>query len=460
MSKIEANLRQLDKESLIELVQLLLGRVKTLERRVEQLEEQPKPEKKVKKTPENSSIPPSQAEKGNVEEKPKVKRGPKFGHAGKSRQCAEPDEIIECRLELCGECGHNLEEAKHWFVGRHQVIDIPPIKPIVREAHRYRVTCPCCKKEQTAEYGEGFEKGRKFGSNLESLGLYLHYAHPLSYKRVRDILQEICSMTISNGAIQNLVSRAQAKVEQAAEAIHQQVKQAAVVGSDETGVRVNGINHWQWVFQSPEWVYNVIKPSRSADNIREVMEEAQPEVWVSDVLSSQMCHPAKQYQICLAHQVRDLQYEIDNQDCQWAKDVQKLFYQSMKLKQNRLKHDPACFQEKVENYESRLDQLLDIYPNHADSERLRHRFVKHRKALLLFLHREDVPPTNNASEQALRNSVIYRKVTGGFRSDGGAELYADVISILETARRQGLEIFSTLVAILRGQAVFDNPLSA
>jgi len=38
--------------------------------------------------------------------------------------------------------------------------------------------------------------------------------------------------------------------------------------------------------------------------------------------------------------------------------------------------------------------------------------------------------------QALRNSVIYRKVTGGFRSDWGAELYANLISMLETARRQ------------------------
>jgi transposase len=460
MSKTEPRLEQLDKADLIELVKLLSGRVRTLERRLEQLMDQPKVGKKVKKTPENSSIPSSQAQKGNIEKKPQAKRGPKWGHVGKSRQRVEPDEIIECRLDVCGDCGHNLEEAKHWFVGRHQVIDIAPIKPIVREARRYRVICPCCKKQQTADYGEGFEKGRKFGSNLESLSLYLHYAHPLSYKRVRDLLQEICGLSISNGAVQNLVSRAQAKVGQAAKRIHEQIKQAPVVGSDETGARVDGINHWQWVFQTPDWVYNVIKPSRSADILHAVMDDAQVEVWVSDVLSSQMCHPAQAYQICLAHQVRDLQYEIDNRDCQWAKDVQKLFYQSMKLKQNCLKHDVACFQKKVENYESKLDQLLEIYPHHADSERLRHRFVKHRDALLLFLHREDVPATNNASEQALRNSVIYRKVTGGFRSDWGAELYANVISILETARRQGRDIFQTLVAILRGQAVFANPLSA
>jgi hypothetical protein len=56
------------------------------------------------------------------------------------------------------------------------------------------------------------------------------------------------------------------------------------------------------------------------------MGDAQVEVWVSDVLSSQMCHPAAAYQICLAYQVHDLQYEIDNRDCQWAQKVQNLLY--------------------------------------------------------------------------------------------------------------------------------------
>ena len=75
----------------------------------------------------------------------------------------------------------------------------------------------------------------------------------------------------------------------------------------------------------------------------------------------------------------------------------------------------------------------------------------------MFLERDDVPPTNNASEQALRNSVIYRKVTGGFRTQWGAQLYATVISILETARRQGLDLFQVLASVLAGQPAFSWP---
>lgn len=460
MSETALELEQLDKEALIELVKLLLGRITTLERQVERSQGKAKPEKEVNKTPENSSMPPSQGQKANRAEKAKAKRGPQFGHVGKSLKRAEPDEIIECRLEACTACGTSLEAAKHWLIGSHQVIDIPAIKPIVTEARRYRVICPCCKKRQTAEYIEGFEKGRKFGRNLESLVLYLHCAHPLSYERVQRVLKDMCQLDISLGAVQNQVKRAEAAVKQAAEAIREQVKQAAVIGSDETTARVDGVSWWQWVFQTPQWVYNVIEPSRSAQVIATVMADAQPQVWVSDLFSSQLLNPATRYQICLAHQVRDLQYAIDAHQCQWAEDVQNLLQHSMKLNQARSKGEDLVFHNKVKDCESKLDKLLEVYPGNVDSERLRHRFVKHRQAILLFLHRDDVPPTNNASEQALRNSVIYRKVTGGFRSDWGAQFYANVISILETARRQGRDIFQTLVAVLRGQAVFAHTLSA
>ena len=284
--------------------------------------------------------------------------------------------------------------------------------------------------------------------------------HPLGYGRVQRVLKDICGLTISSGAVVNMAQRAQGAVEQAAEDIRTQIRGAAVVGSDETSARVDGVTYWQWVFQTPEWVYNVIQATRSAQVIADVMDAAQPQVWVSDLFSSQLLNPATDYQICLAHQVRDLQYAIDMQQCQWAEDVQNLLHKSMALNQQRASYAPHAFEKEVRDCESQLDQLLEVYPNNSDGERLRHRFVKHRQAILLFLHRDDVPPTNNASEQALRNSVIYRKVTGGFRSDWGAQLYANVISILETARRQGRDIFQTLVDILHGRIVFPPPVSA
>ena len=84
----------------------------------------------------------------------------------------------------------------------------------------------------------------------------------------------------------------------------------------------------------------------------------------------------------------------------------------------------------------------------AEASRLWVRFREHRERLFVFLYDPRVPPTNNASEQALRHSVVHRKVTGGFRSDWGAEAHAIVTTVLDTARKQGHPLFETLVVAL------------
>lgn len=453
MTSRRAELEQLNKEALIDHCLMLEQRLASVEQQMRDL----KRALGIKpiKTSKNSSVPPSQDQKAAVRAKKKGKRGAKKGHPGSSRQRREPDEIIECRVSECKGCGADLSDLPQHEVGRHQVLDIPPLRALVREVVRYGRYCPCCQSYQRAEAPQGFEQGRVVGENLAHLVLYLHYAHPLSYARVARILREVYSLHLREGTLVNIVQRAKSRLKQAGEAIRAQVKQAKVIGSDETGTRVDGVSYWQWVFQTPHLAYYVIRPSRSAQVIEAVMGEAHPQVWVSDVLSSQMCHPANAYQICLAHQIRDLQYLMDAHECDWAAHMQTLFRKAIHLHKVRHTVTERRFDLFKQAYEWRLDQLLKQTPHSEDSQRLWRRFHKHRQALLLFLARDDVPPTNNASEQALRNSVIYRKVTGGFRSDWGAELYAHLISVLETARRMGRSIFEILQLIFAPQPDFS-----
>ena len=83
-------------------------------------------------------------------------------------------------------------------------------------------------------------------------------------------------------------------------------------------------------------------------------------------------------------------------------------------------------------------------PTVPEGQRLLKRYQKIRAHLLYFLDDETVPPTNNRSEQALRWSVVFRKVTNGFRSDWGAELFAQVRSLVNTAKRQGISAFEAI----------------
>lgn len=102
----------------------------------------------------------------------------------------------------------------------------------------------------------------------------------------------------------------------------------------------------------------------------------------------------------------------------------------------------------VEQYCARLRgslrEILNLQPKSVEGQRLLKRYQKIRAHLLLFLTDEAIPPTNNASEQALRWSVIFRKVTNGFRSDWGAELFAQVRSLVNTAKRQGISAFDAI----------------
>jgi len=453
MSQQRDQLRQLDKEALIETVVLLRARLATLEKRVAELEgkvRMARPDK----TPENSSIPSSQGWKAKRVKKAQAKRGPKVGHIGKSRQRSVPDEIIECRVGICQQCGQDLSMESQQAVDSRQVVDIPPIRPQVREARRYGATCPSCGQYQVGAYPTEFETGRLLGPHLETLVVYLHHAHPLSYQRVQHILRDMLDTAVSMGVLVNTVKRSAVRLQQATANIQFQIQQATVVGSDETGVRVGGENHWQWVFQTPCWVFMHIHRRRAATVIQAVMGDAHPLVWVSDLGSAQLGHPAMALQVCLAHQVRDLQYVVDTHRCAWGYRLQALFYRALRLGKHRNALPPDVYRRQVAAVEQALDDLLAQFPNNADSQRLRERYRKHCSSLFVFLRRPDVPPTNNASEQALRNSVIYRKVTGGFRTTWGASVYANLISILETARRQGRQSFATLSAILAGYPVF------
>jgi transposase len=98
----------------------------------------------------------------------------------------------------------------------------------------------------------------------------------------------------------------------------------------------------------------------------------------------------------------------------------------------------------VADIETTCDTLLEQEVPSKDGRRLQRRYRKHRTSLFVFLYRPDVPSDNNGSERDLRNSVIHRKVSGGFRSDWGPAAYATTISVIQTAKKQGNPILDTL----------------
>jgi transposase len=122
-----------------------------------------------------------------------------------------------------------------------------PLRPIVTRINRHRGVCPCCQKRVAAPAPEGFDAGSPFGPGLSALIIHLHVTQAISFQRLVSLIAEVFGVTISEGAIANILARAQAPLVGAAQPLAQAVRTSPVVGSDETSARVGGKTWWQWV---------------------------------------------------------------------------------------------------------------------------------------------------------------------------------------------------------------------
>ena len=441
------DIKQLDTEAKDALIVALWEEVQKLRQLV----------KKPKKTSKNSSLPPAKGFKAQVKSKDKaseVKRAGSIGREGGGRPLSEhPDQIITAKINSCQGCGTNLSSSLQQLIQHYEKIDIPPIQPVVTRVERYSCTCPECGQQQIAPVPVGMEPGSPFGPRIAALVTTMRYGHGISYSRMQQMLGEVFGLEISEGAIANLLLRVKEQLQSSVDGIVQRLRSSRLICSDETSARVNGKNQWEWVFQNDQVCLHVIRPSRGGDVIREVMAEHRPQIWVSDLFSAQKTHPAEDWQVCLAHQLRDCQYGIDAGDEIFAPIMKRILLRAFVLHRRWSELAAATQYQYRLRLRRELSQALTLLPIQSDGVRLQNRYRDLREHLFLFLEDSTIPPTNNSSEQALRWSVIFRKVTNGFRSEWGRDLFAAVRSIVNTGKRQGLSAFESILTAL-------NPLES
>jgi transposase len=403
------------------------------------------------KTPSNSSVPPSVAVPPNRSASGK-KRGPKPGHVGRSRFRCQPDQRVELRPQRCRGCGADLSGVAGHVRGRSQQVELPPVKPRVLEVVRYRCRCPHCHTLNVAAPPADWDPHQRFGPRLQALIAYLHHQHHVGIARLRQLLADLFGLTLCEGALVATLSRVARHLEGPYAALREQVRGSPVVGSDETRQRVAGRSCWSWVVQSKQAAYHWVGDSRATKELVAFFGEENPvlpEVQECDLFSAQLASPVKQKAICQAHQLRDLQYAIERGDQQYAPKMARLIRLAIRLAKRRDMLEAGLFAHQ----RRRLQQLghwlgFELRVENAFGVALQQRYQRLEEHWWTFLERDDVEPTNNASERAVRPVVIHRKVTGGFRSAWGAAGYARFISVTQTAQKQSQPLFPTLLGIL------------
>jgi|SRR5271157_259888 len=445
-----------------ELIELVLAQAAQIEAQAAQIEELTRriAELEAKlggppKTPDNSSTPPSQARKPNRAERRAAKK--RNGRPGVFRAlAANPDRTIESVAERCPHCEHALTPADQSGFHAYDHIELPPIRPVITRIHRHRGVCPSCRRGFSAPPPTGMAPGSPFGSELVALIVHLHVTQAIGFERLVRLLDEVFGIRISEGAIAKMLARAGMPLTAAAEIIAAEVRRSKVVASDETSARVEGKNQWQWVMLSSTAVHHLITDSRSAAVPTNFLGDAKPEVWVADRYGAQAGH-GKERQLCLAHLLRDAQYAIDAGDSGFAPGFYKLLQRAVSIGRRRADLKDTTLAQYRADLDRRLDRLLAITPTAEAGKQLARGIRKCRGDLFVFVTRRDVPATNNDCERALRPSVIFRKVTGGFRSQWGARAYADALSVIATGRLHGRSALHALRDALAGLPILIPP---
>jgi transposase len=298
--------------------------------------------------------------------------------------------------------------------------------------------------------------GSPFGANLRALVIYLRFTQGISFERLARLLSDLLGLEISEGALVNMLDAARDAFAAQTSAIRARLLCGTALQSDETGLRVGKKNWWFWVFHHDDSAVFVAAPTRAKSVVEAFLGEFRPDFWVSDRYAGQMGFAQKAHQVCLAHLIRDVQYVIDAGDDVFALKLRHLLGRACRIDRRK----PQLADATLKTYQARLnaslDALMALQPTHKAGVKLQRVIKKIRRHLFVFVTNREIPATNNGSERALRPCAVFRKITNGFRTDWGAKLYADIRSVVETARRRAIGALQAIRITLAGKPLLSG----
>ena len=462
-------LRKLDKEELVDLVYDLSMKVDALTRMVEVLQEEIK-RLKTPKNSGNSSLPPAQdlfrGKNQSLRGKSDKKSGGQTGHKGETLRMSPAPDKIEVHMPEgpCPCCGKIYVDEPVQLIGKRQVIDIPFIQSRVVEHQVYQRNCSCG-HVSTGNFPAEVTAPVQYGNNLIALTAYLSSRQYVPYSRLKELLKSITNISISEGTIFNLLNKAANMVLPIYEGIKKEISNATTVGGDETGVKVEKNKFWAWTWQTMRATYIVISKSRGFVTVENTFPDGFANAtFVSDSLSAQLKTPAREHQLCLAHLLRELNFFEQLYHHKWATEMKDLLTRAIKLKDTMtLKQYTGSFDQRgavINEFDMLVNQTLpDTVSKILPFQK---RLKKRRHQVFNFLFYPDVPYDNNGSERAIRNVKVKQKVSGSFRSERGAEIFAVLRSVVDSIIKKGGNPFESIrfaIAVAAGKNEFRRSQS-
>jgi transposase len=448
-------------------IEALEAQVKTLTSMVHTLQEQVRRlEERLNQTSRNSSRPPS-SDPPQSPRPPRPRgqrrRGGQPGHPGQTRRLVPVEvvnEVVAIKPEQCRGCHAPLLGADP-SPFRHQVIEMPPIQPVITEYQWHQLVCPACGETTRAPWPAGVPSGT-YGPRVQATVALCTGAYRLSKRTTQQAMDDLFGVPMSVGTISQLEQATTKVLAAPVKEARDSVATQTVAHVDETSWRQGGTRAWLWVAVTSLVTVFLIRMSRGGGVARELLGKPFSGILVTDRYSAYNWYPVRWRQVCWAHLLRDFEAVRSRGGASEAigeallTKAHQMFRWWHRVCEGTLKR--STFQSYMSPLRREVERLLEAGSRCGVSttEGMCHEILKRREALWTFVQVQGVEPTNNVAERAIRPGVLWRKISFGTQSEEGSRFVESMMTVVATLKQQKREVLAYLTAAheaaLRGEA--------
>jgi transposase len=429
----------------------------------------------VMKDSQNSSQPPStdiHKKTRSLREKSGRLPGGQLGHPGATLKfVSQPDHLITHAPEACHLCGSSFSESAVTRSERRQVHELPPPKKLEVTEHLVQTkVCGRCGAQTKATFPAGVNAPVQYGKRVRAVCAYLLGYQLLPFERCAEALDDLFHCRLSRGTLATILQKGASELVEAELLIKQGLRKSAVIGVDETNLRVRQKQDWVHVSSTPRLTLLVHDCRRGAAAISEIdILPRYTGTALHDGFTAYERYDQCAHALCNAHILRELNYVRETSKPEWAKEMKDLLLeikaavvqaQAAGLKnlgpreRRKFSEDYDEVLAKAGKQQKRAKKVAESEaPFAAAARKLANRLIKKKEQVLLFMQDFRVAFDNNQAERDLRMFKVKQKISGCFRTDRGVREFCRLRSYLSTMKKQNKEALAAVQSIYSGRAI-------
>ncbi|HEX8376180.1 MAG TPA: IS66 family transposase, partial [Pedobacter sp.] len=308
----------------------------------------------------------------------------------------------------------------------------------------------------------------QYGASVLSRALYLHLYQLLPVARTQEAMRDLFGCDISQASIQRAARLCSTKLIRSEQRIKAAIRDSAVIGADETGIRINGTNAWVHVARTDSLTHLASHTHRgqAAFNAIGILNQFKGTL-VRDGWFSYKWYQQCKHSLCNAHLLRDLTFigEAEPDHEPWTTALAKLLIEIKDAVETARNSSLSELDRGLhKDFLSRYDTLIakaeeavrgspKLKSVGLTAGNLLNRFIKNKAEVLRFMTDFAVPSDNNGSERDLRMLKLQQKIAGCFRTTEGVTTFCRVRSYLSSARKQGKSLLIALEQALKSKPI-------